>query len=200
MKRDFLKNLGLEDENIDKIMAELGKEVNADKSKLSDLEEKLNSAKESIETYKTKITELESVKDDSSKIQQELDNLKQQIADKEAEEKAKKDDEILTNNIIASFGDKQFINDYTKNAIISDIKKALKDENNAGKSSKDIFEEITNGKDEIFANPNQFIPNMSGVDETMENSVSKEAFEKMGYKERLELKQSNPELFNKYNQ
>ena len=53
------------------------------------------------------------------------------------------------------FGDKKFVNEYTKNAIISDIKTALKDSNNAGKSAKDLFEELTKDKEGIFDNPNK---------------------------------------------
>ena len=60
----------------------------------------------------------------------------------------------LTKNITSAFGDKKFVNEYTKNAIISDIKTALKDSNNAGKSAKDLFEELTKDKDGIFSNPN----------------------------------------------
>jgi hypothetical protein len=33
----------------------------------------------------------------------------------------------------------------------------------------------------------------------IDNTVSKETFDKMSYKERVELKQENPELFQKYN-
>ena len=61
----------------------------------------------------------------------------------EAKAKAKAEDDALTKNIISVFGDKKFVNDYTKNAIIGDIKTALKDSNNAGKSAKDLFEELT---------------------------------------------------------
>ena len=95
-------------------------------------------------------------------------------------------------------GDKKFVNDYTKNSIINEVKTALKDNANLGKSAKDLFEQITNGKDGIFANPNQVI-DMPSVDENVETTISKEDFNKMGYKERLELKSSNPELFKKYN-
>ena len=59
-------------------------------------------------------------------------------------------------------------------------------------------EEITNGKDGIFANPNQVV-DMPSIDENVETAVSKDDFDKMGYNQRLELKKSNPELFNKYN-
>ena len=33
----------------------------------------------------------------------------------------------------------------------------------------------------------------------IDNTVSKETFDKMSYNQRLELKESNPELFEKYN-
>ena len=81
-----------------------------------------------------------------------------------AGEKARKDDEILTNNIIEAFGDKKFIIEYTRNAIINDIKAGLKDSNNGGKSAKDLFEEYTKDKSDIFESPNK-IPDMEGMGE-----------------------------------
>ena len=111
---------------------------------------------------------------------EELENLKNTIADMEAkeekrlaDEKAKKDDEILTNNIIEAFGDKEFVNEYTRNAIINDIKNGLKDANNGGKSAKDLFEEITKDKLDIFANPNK-MQDMAGMGDSEENINKKE--------------------------
>jgi hypothetical protein len=124
--------------------------------------------------------------------------LQTSISEQEAKQKAKEEDDILTKNITSVFGDKKFVNDFTKNAIMNEIKTALKDSANMGKSAKDLFEEITNGKTGIFENPNQIV-DMPSADESMENTVSKEDFDKMGYKQRIELKASNPELFNKYN-
>lgn len=199
MKREFLKNLGLEDESIDKIMAELGKETNTDKARVTELEAEMQKANDKITDYENKINDLSSKADENSKEHEELENLKKQIADEKANAKAQKDDEILTNNIIASFGDKKFVNDYTKQAIISDVKKALKDETNAGKSAKDIFEELTKDKQDIFENPNQ-IKDMSAMgDVPNSNDIDKAKFDKMSYKERLELKSENPELFEKLN-
>ena len=173
MKREFLKDLGLEDENVNKIMAELGKETNSDKTKTTELEEQLKKANETIEAYKTKIVELENVKDDNTKLTEKINTMVEEQKQKEAEEKAKKDDEILTNNIVQSFGDKKFVNDYTKNAIINDIKTALKDVNNSGKSSKDMFEELTKDKQDRFANPNE-LKNMAGMGDTTNNETKKE--------------------------
>lgn len=167
--KDFLENLEigegkvkLSKEEIKSIMSESGKTVDNEKLKVEE------QYKKDIETYKTTIDDLKNKIENAPKSD-ELENLKNTIADMEAkeqkriaEEKARKDDEILTNNIITAFGDKKFVNDYTKNAIIEDIKKGLKDEINSGKSAKDLFEEYTKDKSDIFVNPNQ-VQDMSGM-------------------------------------
>lgn len=167
----------------DKVDTKYKDQLEDNKTTISDLKAQIENAPKSdeMESLKTKIAEYE-----------------QQNADREAKQKAEEEDRILNDNINSVFGDKKFVNDFTKNAIVNEIKNALKDKANLGKSAKDLFEEITNGKDGIFANPNQVV-DMPAVDENVENVVSKDDFDKMGYKERVALKQSNPELFNKYN-
>ena len=145
--REFLKGLELDKETIDTIMAEHGKLITEAKEKTQELENK-------VKDYETKIGELSSKAETNTKVQEELDNLKKSIAENEAKAKAKAEDDALTKNITSAFGDKKFVNEYTKNAIISDIKTALKDSNNAGKSAKDLFEELTKDKEGIFSNPN----------------------------------------------
>lgn len=146
--REFLKGLELDKETIDTIMAEHGKLITEAKEKTQDLENK-------VKDYESKIGELSSKAEDNTKVQEELDNLKKSIAENEAKAKAKAEDDALTKNITSAFGDKKFVNEYTKNAIIGDIKTALKDSNNAGKSAKDLFEELTKDKEGIFDNPNK---------------------------------------------
>lgn len=146
--REFLKGLDLDKETIDTIMAEHGKLITEAKEKTQELENK-------VKDYESKIDELSSKAETNTKIQEELDNLKKSIAENEAKAKAKAEDDALTKNITSAFGDKKFVNEYTKNAIISDIKTALKDSNNAGKSVKDLFEELTKDKEGIFDNPNK---------------------------------------------
>ena len=146
--REFLKGLDLDKETIDTIMAEHGKLITEAKEKTQELESK-------VKDYESKISDLSSKAETNTKVQEELDNLKKSIAENEAKAKAKAEDEILTKNITSVFGDKKFVNEYTKNAIISDIKTALKDSNNAGNSAKDLFEELTKDKEGIFDNPNK---------------------------------------------
>lgn len=188
----------LSKEEIKSIIAKHGEYIKTETEKVE------KQYKEEISEYKTTIDDLKEQIKNAPKSD-ELESLKGKIADYEqkeadriAKQKAKEEDDILTKNIVEVIGDKKFVNDYTKNSIINEVKTALKDNANLGKSAKDLFEQITNGKDGIFANPNQVI-DMPSVDENVETTISKEDFNKMGYKERLELKSSNPELFKKYN-
>lgn len=188
----------LSKEEIKSIIAKHGEYIKTETEKIE------KQYKDEISEYKTTIDDLKEQIKNAPKSD-ELESLKGKIADYEqkeadriAKQKAKEEDDILTKNIVEVIGDKKFVNDYTKNSIINEVKTALKDNANLGKSAKDLFEQITNGKDGIFANPNQVI-DMPSVDENVETTISKEDFNKMGYKERLELKSSNPELFKKYN-
>ena len=183
--REFLKGLDLDGETIDTIMAEYGKLVTKDKEDIQNLKGQVASLRESSGAdWKTKF--------------EELDN---KIKNQEAEKKAKEDDEILVNNINQAFGNKKFVNEYTKNSIINEIKTALKDSANTGKSAKDLFEEITKDKEGIFSNPNPGVGDMPGVSDNVDTgNITKSDFDKMGYQQRLEFKQSNPELFKKYNE
>lgn len=188
----------LSKEEIKSIIAKHGEYIKTETEKVE------KQYKEEISEYKSTIDDLKEQIKNAPKSD-ELESLKGKIADYEqkeadriAKQKAKEEDDILTKNIVEVIGDKKFVNDYTKNSIINEVKTALKDNANLGKSAKDLFEQITNGKDGIFASPNQVI-DMPSVDENVETTISKEDFNKMGYKERLELKSSNPELFKKYN-
>lgn len=68
MKRDFLKGLGLEDEVINKIMDEAGKEVNGLKTQIANLQDDIKVKDGVIETKNSKIKELEQVDVDAIKL------------------------------------------------------------------------------------------------------------------------------------
>ena len=178
--REYLKDLDLDTDTIDIIMAQYGKLVTKDKEEIEKLKGELKNLKENSNS--------------SEELQKKYDEL---LKEKEEAEKVKKDKQ-LSDNILNAIGDKKFVNDYTKNSIISEVKTALSDEKNAGKSIKDLFEDITKDKDGIFVNPNK-PADMSGTNENVFGNVTKENFEKMGYRERVELKAENPELFEKLN-
>lgn len=202
--KDFLEKLEigenkvkLSKEDIDGIMAENGKTIKNETDKLE------NKYKTDIENYKNTINDLND-KIKNSPSSDDLENLKKQVADYESkeaqrieQEKATKQDQALTNNILAVFGNKKFSSEYAKNGLLADIKAEIKKEENQGKGIKDIFDELTKDKADIFENPNK-MSDMPGVDD-IDTTVTKEIFDKMNYKERIEFKESNPELFAKYN-
>ena len=188
--REFLRGLDLDKETIDTIMAEYGKNVQG-------LKEQIEEYKGKVSEYSDKVKELTNQSKDSSKVQEELEALKKEITEREEKEKAEKEDKEITNSIIDLFGNKKFSSEYAKQGLIRDIKAELNKEENKGKGIRDIYEEIIKDNNDIFANPNQ-VQDMAPMGD-MDSTVSKEDFDKMSYKQRVELKAENPELFAKYN-
>ena len=146
--REFLKGLELDKETIDTIMAEHGKLITEAKEKTQDLENK-------VKDYESKIGELSSKAETNTKVQEELDKLKTQIAEEKKQKEQEDLEATLNKNVLEAIGDKEFVNERTKNAIINEVKTALQDKANVGKSAKEIFEAITKDSTDIFKNKNK---------------------------------------------
>ena len=201
---EFLENLEigenkvkLSKEEIKSNLVEHGKSVKTETEKVE------SKYKNDIETYKTTIDDLKEQIKNAPKSD-ELENLNKKIADfeqKEAEriakEQAQKEEQALNTNILSVFGDKKFTSDYAKNGLMNDIKTELKKEENKGLGIKEIFDNLTKDRTDIFANPNQ-VKDMTGMGDT-DTQISRADFDKMSYNQRIEFKQTNPELFEKYN-
>lgn len=201
---DFLESLEigenkikLSKEEIKAIMKEHGKSITTETQKIED------KYKKDIDEYKTTI---DGLKEQISKAPKsdEIENLNKKIADYEqkeadriAREKAEKEEQILTNNILSVFGDKKFTSEYAKNGLLNDIKSELSKEENKGLGIQQIFDNLTKDREGIFENPNK-VKDMPGMGDT-DTTVTKDVFDKMSYNQRVEFKESNPELFEKYN-
>lgn len=146
--REFLKGLELDKETIDTIMAEHGKLITEAKEKTQELENK-------VKDYESKIGELSSKAETNAKVQEELDKLKTQIAEEKKQKEQEDLEATLNKNVLEAIGDAEFVNERTKNAIINEVKAALQDKANVGKSAKDIFETITKDSTDIFKNKNE---------------------------------------------
>ena len=160
--KDFLENLEigehkvkLSQEEIKSILAEHGKSVKTETEKVE------NNMRKENEDLKATIDDL---KEQISKAPKsdEIESLKSKIADYETKEKERKEEEDkkifeenLNKNVLEAIGDKEFVNERTKNAIINEVKAALQDKANVGKSAKDIFETITKDSTDIFKNKNE---------------------------------------------
>lgn len=146
--REFLKGLELDKETIETIMYEHGKLITEAKEKTQELENK-------VKEYESKIEELSSKAETNTKIQEELDTLKKQIAEEKKQKEQEDLEATLNKNVLEAIGDAEFVNERTKNAIINEVKTALQDKANVGKSAKDIFETITKDSTDIFKNKNE---------------------------------------------
>ena len=136
---------------------------------------------------------------DNEEIKSLLDkvsSLEQTIKDAEEKKVREAKEKELNNNIEETLKDKTFVNNYTKDAIITAIKQGLTD--NPKATIDGLFEELTKDKEGILVNPNK-APEIPETNANVYQDLDKEAFEKMGYKERLALKQDNPELFEQLN-
>lgn len=184
--KEFLESLEIGEEKvklsakeIKSILIEHGKTVNNETEKTKkDLTNEINTYKETITNLENQIKDMPS-SDDVTKLQNEIDDMKQKESQRIADEKAKQEDEILTNNIITAFGDKKFTSDYVKNGLISDIKSELNKAENKGKGIKEIFDSLTKDKTGLFENPNQPVdmPSMGEGDNSTPNNLDEMSFE-----------------------
>lgn len=173
--KDFLESLEigegkvkLSKEEIKSILTEHGKTVTNETEKVkTDLNNEINTYKSTITNLETQIKSMPN-STDVTKLQKEIEDMKKAETQRLADEKARQEDETLTNNIVSVFGDKKFTSDYVRNGIIADIKSELKKTENTGKGIKDIFETLTKDKQGIFENPNK-PADMPGMGESGQN-------------------------------
>lgn len=110
MKRDFLKGLGLDDETIDTIMAEYGKNVQKNKETIDELTKQIEDANKEIQSYKD--MDIDSIKKSASDWETKYNDLVK--AQKEAQEKSVREER--TN---AFFNDVKFASESARAGVIA---------------------------------------------------------------------------------
>lgn len=160
------------------------------KGKLLEVCEKNKTLSGEISALKEQALELEKVKGDSEAYKLKVLEYENKENERTKLEQKAKEDEILSTAIIASIGDKKFINEYTKNSIVAEIKsKMLAGESDVNK----VLLDITKDKDGIFSNPNPLVNILPVANVGMK--INAEQFQKMGYTERAKLKNDNPDVY-----
>ena len=194
MKREFLEGLGIEKENIDKIMAENGKDIEGVKANLSTKEAELADTKKLLDDANK---EIEGFKDlDVEAIKAKAEDYKTKF--EEAQEKAKAELERVQFNHI--------LENTLKGAKARNVKavKALLDleglKLNEGKiiGLDEQLESIQKENEFLFEveetkpnTPTFTRPNDSGKPQ----AITKEQFNNMGYLDKVNLKKRDPELY-----
>lgn len=187
MKRKFLEDLGLEEEVINKIMTENGKDVTSLKAKVDDLTEQINVKDTTISEKNNKIAELEKVDVEAIKNAEyergktegskEIEVFKKQNAlDKALSKYKAKDTSILSKML-----DMEKVKYNDKFEIVEGLEEQI----NSIKESHDY----------LFEN-NKPLPSFSEkINQPGNTQITKEVFDKMGYRERVKLYNENKELY-----
>lgn len=97
MKAEFLKGLGLEQDVVDKIMAENGKDVAAEQAKTTKAEGERDNYKDQLATATESLEKFKDV--DPEAMQSEIENLNKQLKDKDEEYAAKEADRIFSDTV-----------------------------------------------------------------------------------------------------
>lgn len=183
-----------------KVNALSGKDITALKDEKTKLENEIKEKEDEISNYKEKIASLDEASGNAEKISQELEKLKKEIADREASEKEANSKAQLEEALKMVIGDKEFVNDFTKNAIIKQVQDEMSKPENSLKGVKEIFNTMTKDADGIFKS--KHVPaEMSSSNKTVLDRgdiMSKEQFDKAGYKTRVEFKANYPEIYAEY--
>lgn len=194
MKREFLKGLGLEDTVIDQIMDENGKDINKANEKVKTLEAEVNNTKELLTNANKEIDSYKSM--DIEAIKKSAEDYKTKYETVENDYKAKIAEMELNNKLEKYVDGLNLKNDIYKKEVISRIKeKELKFDGDTLLGG----EELVKGFKEQYAEAfNDTKPKPTFADSTPGSNatITKEAFNKMSYKERVALKNEQPNIYN----
>ena len=155
MKTEFLKGLGLEQDVIDKIMAENGKDIATEKAKTTKAEGERDNFKDQLATATESLEKFKDV--DPTAMQSEIDKLTQQLKDKDAEYAAKEADRIFSDTIKEAIKTAGERNEKAVMAMLDmDALKASKNQSEDIKKALETVKESDAylfGSDEPFKNP-----------------------------------------------
>ena len=198
MKKEELLEIGLTEEQTAKVFAMNGKDVENAKSKLPDQKAEIERLKADLADRDATIGNLEKAGGDAEATRKELERYKQEEADRKKAEKEAETDRILTEAAEQALDGKEFVNEFTRNHFVAELKKAIADPANKGKRAVKLFEEMTKDLDGIFRNPQQEPLKLPGVDKHAGPPMSKEdIFKITDAAERQKAIAANINLFRK---
>lgn len=194
MKTEELQAIGLTEEQIKKVFELNGADIKAEQKKTVKAETERDQWKSRAETAEETLKGFDGV---------DVEGLNQQIADwKEKAEQAEKDyqqkiyDRDFTDALNTAFADIKFTSDAAKRAVMAEVKEAglkLKDGTILGLT--DLLKQIKEKDASAFA-PETAPAKFTDVPKGISNGSTK-SLKDMSLDERIKLKNSNPELYNK---
>ena len=147
MKKEELLEIGLTEEQANKVFAMNGKDVENAKGKL---QKDVDTMKSQLAEAKETIATLEANKGDTAALQSELDKYKQAEEERKQEEKDAAERAKILKRFNAAKGDKEFSSEYAEKGVLDAFSKAIVDPANTGKGDAELFASLTHDKEGVF--------------------------------------------------
>lgn len=195
MKRSFLKELELDDEVIDKIMAENGKDIEAHKGNSDRLTADLDAKTKEHSEALALIEQLKGENAGNENLQNSIKDYETKVAQLTAELEQAKIDKALEVALLENKAKASDI-DYLMYKLKADHKELALDENGKVKGIEDIVSGLKTSYASNFESVSKKViePNKLPQGKTT-TEITKEQFDKMGYSERAKLYSENKELY-----
>ena len=153
MKAEFLKGLGLEQDVVDKIMAENGKDVAAEQAKTTKAEGERDNYKDQLATATESLEKFKDV--DPAAMQSEIENLNKQLKDKDEEYAAKEADRIFSDTVKEAIKSAGGSNEKAVMAMLD--MEALKASKNQSEDIKKALETVKESDAYLFGSDEPFM-------------------------------------------
>lgn len=151
----YLEELGIEKNVAEKIFAERSKEIEVDKEKREQLEQKLAEDKATIDGLNAEFEQLKENKATAEEWQTKFESLKTDMEEKEKQAEAEKIKAEQTAQLESRFnscvGDKKFSHEAIKSAYFQKFDEALQSDEYKGLGDADIFHALTKDDARAFA-------------------------------------------------
>lgn len=204
MNRDFLKQVFSKLENVDEatmkeimdaIMDENGKGINESKSKIDDLTSQLGLATKEKDEANKLIAELKKSNQGNEELQGKIGTYETQLNELKAENEQLKLDNAIKVELLSAKAKGDDL-DYLMFKIKQNNEKLSLNEN--GELKGFDVEEIKTAYPSNFEVETKKVVDVNNLPkiDNNDNTVTKEQFEKMGYKERTKLFNENPDVYN----
>ena len=154
MKTEFLKGLGLDDDTVQKIFAENGKDIKREQEKTLDLQQKLDTAQKQIDEMSETVKTATGMDETIKMLQEKILNYERAEEQRKQTEQAAESMARLKARFEPLRGTNNFLNEGTEKWIFSEFEKAIADKSNEGKSDAEIYTAITKDKN-IYVNPQE---------------------------------------------
>ncbi len=163
MTREELRGIieGISDEQLKKILDINSSDIGKAKNGADALKTALDEANARSKQMEAEIEQFKAGQCEADEMRGKIEELQKVIDQKiRAEEQQRSESALSTRFGLAAEG-MDFVNDFTRRGVFEQFKNAVLDENNAGKSDREIYETLTAGKENIFV-PQGGIPSAVG--------------------------------------